>query len=235
MRNTARRVALSAIGVMLMMSGSIRSSSAQNLSIQSTSFTTGNFLSYAGLGDLGGGVGHGTYQLGSSCLFAAGRTSCTTTGAYAEVAGSANPGATGTYSWRMTWLGNIPNPVEAKSVSAGSNILSLLSVPPGAFFEVTLSNGSYANLDFGAQDTPNPTGGSLNWQAFFGQSSCTGSPATCSVGSVGLTNGATISGTMSAFNMQLTYPSSTVPEPSTLVLCAIGIAAVAARRVRRTS
>lgn len=234
MGKTAIRIGVSAVGAMLVLSGPIRSVGAQNLSIQSTSFTSGNFLGYTGLGDVGGGVGHGAYQLGS-CLFAAGRTNCTTTGSYLEVAGSANPGATGTYAWRMTWLGNIPNPVEAKSISAGSNILTLLLVPPGAFFEVTLSNGGYANLDFGAQDTPNPTGGSLNWQAFFGQATCTGNPPNCGVGSVGLTNGATISGTISAFNMQLTYPTSTVPEPSTLLLCAVGIALVAARRARRLS
>jgi len=71
------------------------------------------------------------------------RTDCTTTGSHVEVAGSVTPGATGTFLWRMTWLGNVPNPIQARSVSPGSNNVNLYVVPNGAFFGVTLSTGLY--------------------------------------------------------------------------------------------
>ena len=209
--------------------------------IQATNITSGNVLAYFGLGDLGGGVGHGTYQLGSCGFNGVNRTYCTTTGSYAELAGSVNPGATGTFTWRMSWAGNFANPIQAASVSPGSNTLNLFSVPNGAFFEVFLNNGLYANLDFGAPDTPNPQGGSLNWQAFLSATpTCTGSPATCSVGDVGLANGSSISSPIAQFDMQLDYPGNVpptvTPEPTSTVLLASGFVLVGAgyRRRRRT-
>ncbi len=205
-------------------------------SIRATSITSGNFLGYFGLGDLGGGVGHGTYQLGSCAYDGLSRTNCTTAGNYIELAGSVSPGATGTFLWRMTWLGNVPNPIQAKSISPGNNTLNLYSVPNGAFFEVTLSTGLYANLDFGAPDTPNPSGGVLNWQAFLTQNpTCTGAPTTCSVGDVGLSNGSQIFSPLGQFNMQLTHPAQVVPEPSTVALFAAGLVGLAALSRRRRS
>ena len=148
------------------------------ISIRATSFTSGNFLGYIGQGDAGDGLGQGQYQLGTCSYDGVGRTNCLASGSYQELAGSVTPGATGTFAWRMTWLGNIPHPILARSTSlATPDILGLSVVPTGAFFEVLLGNGKYANRDFGAPDTPNPTGGSLNWQAFLtGNATCTGAP-----------------------------------------------------------
>jgi hypothetical protein len=212
---------------------SIAAPAAAQVKIQATSILSGNVLALYGLGDIGGGVGHGTYQVGS-CAFNGGanRSYCTTSGSYVETAASVNPGATGTFTWRMSWAGNGPNPIQTRSTSPGSNNAVLYVVPPGSFFEVFLGTGLYANLDFGVPDTPNPTGGALNWQAFLGNAVCTGNPPACSVGPVLLTNGATISGSIGQFNMQLDYPRGQVPtvtpEPATVALVAGGLALVGA-------
>jgi hypothetical protein len=206
--------------------------------IQATGFSSGNVLGYYGLGALAGGAGHGTYQLGSCAYNGVDRTFCTAMGTYVETAGSLNPGATGTFTWRMSWAGSGANPIQARSLTPGNNQLVLHSVPAGAFFELFLGNGMYANLDFGAADVPNPTGGQLNWQAFASPAAtCTGSPATCSIGAVGLANGSSIVGPLGNFTMQLDYPAgvpvSTVPEPATVTLVAAGLALMGAWGSRR--
>ena len=208
------------------------------LRIQATSIASGDVLAYYGLGDLGGGVGHGTYQLGACAFNGVDRTDCTTTGSYVETAASVHPGATGTFTWRMTWMGNGSNPIQASSVAPGSNNLALYSVPAGSFFEVLLGSGLYANLDFGVPDTPNPTDGTLNWQAFASPNAvCTGGPSSCAIGAVGLSNGSSFTSPIAAFDMQLDYPGSvlptTTPEPTAIVLLAVGLGLVGVGGARR--
>src|SRR5262245_28839145 len=110
-----RRVCVLMTGVAIV-GVTANSARAATISITATSIATGNFASYQGLGDLGGGVGHGFYQLGT-CAFDSGanRTNCLVTGSYQEIAGSVTPGATGTFTFRTSWLGNVANPVQARS------------------------------------------------------------------------------------------------------------------------
>jgi hypothetical protein len=221
----------------ILMSGA--AAEAATISIAATSVTAGNLLTYEGLGDLGGGVGHGEYLLGTpaSCSFDGTRTNCLVSGTYTEVAGSVNPGATGIFTFRTSWLGNVPNPIQARE-NVGTALLNdvvLHVVPPGAFFDLTLSGGYYGALDFGAQDTPNPGGGVLNWQASIFQPLCTGNPpGGCSVDNVGVAAGTTMSGQISPFTMQIDFPTAAeVPEPSTVILLGAGLAIVAFRRLRQ--
>src|SRR6188768_307206 len=121
---------------------------ASTIRIIATSISGGDHLSYTGLGQLGSpfpaGIGTGTYEIGA-CSFNAGanQTQCVVTGSYVELATSEfNPGATGTFTFREVWNGNIPNPVIARSATPGSNTGGIHAMP-GAFFDLTLSNGLY--------------------------------------------------------------------------------------------
>ncbi|HVE49876.1 MAG TPA: hypothetical protein VNG69_09705, partial [Casimicrobiaceae bacterium] len=88
---------------------------------QSTS--TSGQLRYVGLGDIGGGVGSGRYTLGD-CAFAGGTTTCTLSGSYVESSNSTHtPGQGGTFTMVLTYAGNVPSPVIARSETAGSNVL----------------------------------------------------------------------------------------------------------------
>jgi PEP-CTERM motif len=235
LRRNTRHMLKSAMGLLSVAGLAGSPAAAQtHLSIHVTSIFSGNILSITGLGDLGGGVGHGTYQLGNCSYNGVNRSYCVVDGAYVETAGSNNPGATGVFTWRMSWLGSGPNPISVKSNAPGSNVTTLHSVPAGSFFEVFLGNGLYANLDFGAPDTPNPLGGALNWQAFLtAGATCTGLPPGCSVSDAMLSTGANIQSPLSAFDMQLDYRTNVVPEPSTTALLGVGLLAMAVQGYRR--
>lgn len=187
--------------------------------------TTGNVL-YEGLGDLGDGVadgrGAGLYRLGS-CAFAGGQTTCTLSGSYVEDAASVSPGATGSFQFRTIWPGSGANPIIARSETAGSDAL-VLSALGGGHFELELfpsGGGSILGL-FPAT----PSANSIAWSSFLAAGAvCTGSPASCTIGQVGLTNGSTITGPLASFPFRLPLAA---PEPATgallLPLLAWGLA-----------
>lgn len=126
------------------------SASAATISIQATGYTSGNFLGYFGLG-VGGagdapfvGLGHGTYQLGT-CGVVMLHTECVVAGSFVEVAGSVNPGLTGTFVYRMVYPGTGANPIVAGERTGTPDLNDLqLGAGFGGFFDLTLSTGMTA-------------------------------------------------------------------------------------------
>src|SRR5450759_2357789 len=176
---------------------------------QSTS-TTGS-LRYEGVGSVGGGIGSGIYTLGT-CAFAAGTTTCTSSGSYVESAQSTHsPGQGGTFTLTMGYPGSGPSPVIARSITAGSDILQFSTVG-NAIFTLRLfpsTGGEISGL------YPAPVfANSIGFAAFLDPNNyvCTGLSANqvCGIGQVGVTAGETVTGGVNP--LQFTVPLAAPPS-----------------------
>jgi uncharacterized protein (TIGR03437 family) len=113
-----------------------------------------------------------------ACSFDGANTNCTLSGQFTGF------GKGGTYSFVVSYAGNGEFPLLAVSQSPGSDLF-FAQATANFSFKITLA------------ETNGPTTNFYSFANFFFQypsATCTGSPAACSVGQVGLKPGATISG-----------------------------------------
>ena len=138
---------------------------------------TSQSMTLTGLGANAAGDGQVRVTLGS-CVFSANTTVCTLSAPFTGV------GVGGTISFVLTYQGNGPSPLTSASLSPGSDQLGSASLSSGSLV-ATLTETNGTVLTF-------------NGELFlftFASTQCTG-VAECSVGQVGLTPGATITGTI---------------------------------------
>lgn len=142
-------------------------------------------LTLTGLGG-SGGVGQVRPSWGT-CAYDGTHTNCTITAPYTGVGGG------GTISMILTYLGNGVTPFLLNSISPGSNLVSFGPFIPGMSITVTLMENTGATVSFLTTSTAIP-----NFNFNYTNGTCTGiASSSCNVGQVGLTPGATITGTIS--------------------------------------
>ena len=136
--------------------------------------STQNLL-LTGLGPNSNGDGVSRVTWGN-CVFDGTNTNCTLSGQFTGL----GPG--GTWDFVLAYPGNGPSPLTA-TTAPGSN-----------FFTLSLSQGSLTFTFNESNGTSVSFGNNFSLLYVNGATTCTGNPTTCSVGDVGLTAGATISG-----------------------------------------
>lgn len=125
------------------------------------------------------GVGVSSVNWGT-CAYDGTYTNCTITAPYTGVGGG------GTISIVLSYFGNGPSPFTAVSTAANPDLVTFAILPGNSGkIVVSLQESTGANVTFLSD----------NFTFYFDSSAtCTGGPATCSVGAVGLTPNATITG-----------------------------------------
>lgn len=132
-------------------------------------------VTFTGLG--ANASGEGTVQISwGTCTYDGTNTTCTVSGPFTGL------GSSGTYSFVLQYPGNGPSPLTGTIAQASTNEATF-SLSAGSF------KGSFQITNGATYSFATPT---ENFQ--YANATCTGNPTTCSVGAVGLTPGATISG-----------------------------------------
>jgi uncharacterized protein (TIGR03437 family) len=148
---------------------------------QTAVYTTSNqVVTLTGLGG-SGGVGQSSVSWGT-CAFDGKNTNCTVTAPYTGVGGG------GTISLVLSYLGSGSTPFTANSISAGSDYVTF-GLTPGSSgsISVSLTENTGATVKFLSN----------NFTFFYDSTAtCSGAVSSCSIGQVGLTPGAKISGTV---------------------------------------
>src|SRR5580658_1862270 len=139
---------------------------------------------------LGGSAGVGQVRVSwGSCVYNGTNTNCTISAPYTGVGGG------GTISIVFIYPGNGQSPFLANSITPGSNNLTFAPFAPGTTGTITvnLMENTGATVSFLTSSTGFPN---FNFN-YNGSGTCTGiATSSCSVGQVGLTPGATITGTI---------------------------------------
>ena len=137
-------------------------------------------VTLTGLGG-SGGVGQSQVTWGI-CAYDGTNTNCTVSAPYTGVGGG------GTISIVLSYRGDGTSPFTANSISPGSNMITFGLLPGNSgSIVVSLQESTGANVTFLSN----------NFLFYYSSATCTGIAASsCSVGQVGLTTGATITGTV---------------------------------------
>jgi uncharacterized protein (TIGR03437 family) len=161
----------------LLSSGFFSSHASASVATYSTSSQS---VTLTGIGANAQGEGVSSVVWGS-CAYDGKNTKCTVTAPYTGV------GNGGTMTLVIAYPGNGPAPLTATSQTPGSNLVNL-QLTAGSFV-VTLADADGATASYYEE---------TNWMFQFSNPTCTGL-TTCSVGQLGLTAGATLSGPISGF------------------------------------
>ena len=158
----------------------VASLSPQAWGVTATYTNSTQNVTLTGLGG-SGGVGQSRVTWGT-CAFDGTNTNCTVSAPYTGVGGG------GTISMVLSYLGNGISPFTANSTSPGSNTITFGLLPGNSgSIVVSLQENTGANVTFLSN----------NFVFFYSNATCTGIAASsCSVGQVGLTPNATITGTV---------------------------------------
>ncbi len=146
---------------------------------QTATYTSSNQnVSMTGLGG-SGGVGQTSVQWGT-CAYNGTNTDCTVTAPYTGVGGG------GTISIVFSYAGNGKSPFLANSISAGSSLVTFALTPGSSGkISVSLAENTGATVNFLSN----------NFTFYYSNATCSGtSVSACSLGQVGLTPGAVITG-----------------------------------------
>ncbi len=134
-------------------------------------------VTFTGIGKNQTGAGTASISWGS-CVFDGANTSCTVSGSYTGL------GSGGTYRFLLVYPGNGPSPLGSVANPPGSDLV-YYTLSAGTFgFTIIPNTGepvTFYNLNFGLFFSPSTD-------------SCAGVGSACSVGAVGTTPGATITG-----------------------------------------
>jgi hypothetical protein len=182
-KKTTSQIAFCVLGLLLTPFAAHAASVTLNLGQTAQNFTL------AGLGPNGSGLGTYTVTMGA-CAPVGTNTSCILSGAFTGT----TPGLTsGTYSLVTTYTGTGPTPLRGVQQAAGSDFYAFSSIPADTTMTLTLVSPG------GTVVVPIFAGGHFVTGATFGfvysSDMCSGTPVSaCSVGQVGLTAGAVITG-----------------------------------------
>jgi hypothetical protein len=173
-------------------STSISSNGLRYEGLGSAEALIGNFPEFASIDPaLRPNIGVGGLEIGD-CITEATTRTCTTSGTFVETAGSTNPGATGSFTFVQTYTPqsfSLPGFI-VRSESPGDDSLIGVRLLFDTTFQLTLSGSTNLELTL--------PGDAFGFSAFGdpGSLDCrTGdAPASCTIGSVGLTNGAILTG-----------------------------------------
>jgi len=146
--------------------------------VTATYTTSSQNVTLTGLGG-SGGVGQSRVDWGT-CAYDGTNTNCTVSAPYTGVGGG------GTISIVLSYRGNGTSPFTANSISPGSNMITFgLMAGNSGRIVVSLAENTGANVTFLSD----------NFVFYYSNATCTGIAASsCSVGQVGLTPNATITG-----------------------------------------
>lgn len=148
---------------------------------QTAVYTSSNqTVTLTGLGG-SGGVGQSSVSWGT-CAFDGKNTNCTVTAPYTGVGGG------GTISLILSYVGSGPSPFTANSVTPGSDLITFgLTGGSSGSISVSLAENTGVTVKFLSN----------NFNFFYDSTAtCSGTVSSCSVGQVGLSSGAKITGTI---------------------------------------